>query len=267
MTANSVAGVTWLRPVLVAVTLVLVATFGTAAEAADPTPTPPRVSFQGCPAIVFYGVRGSGEPFDDGQLALGFPGKRLFDALAARYGPGIGAMANSYPAPPVAHPSMIGKRWIGASVKQGAVNTIQDLTSFLRGCTTSRAFIVAYSQGTLAARIGMFFLRADVQQRIAAVLLIGDPNFQAGEPNVITTGGFRPNRDGLLRSALRKAGRKPPHPIGRRYSGRVTSWCHHLDAFCQGRAPRSNLFGPHTNYTVDTAELNAMAGELIKRLG
>ena len=216
---------------------------------------PPLVSFDGCPAFVLYGARGSGEALDGGDLGLGRPGAALLGALRAQLGHGsVGAAANAYPAVavqvpvgPVSLPDV--RVFLGGafdrSVAEGVDNGLRDLSDIATRCPSSSLILTGYSQGALVMRRTLARSTPAVQSRVVATVLFGDPYFWAEEPGVSVGGGHSVDQKGLARQARRRW-----EPLGRAVAGRTLSWCHARDGVCQGMR-RGNGVRTHLTYGDD----------------
>jgi hypothetical protein len=212
---------------------------------------------EGCPRVVLYFARGSGQELAAATRGLASPGIQLYDDLQKRYEPNVVAtMANAYPAVPVTfsffglhllNPFVLASynRSAGNGV-QSAVRNIVDVTLL---CPHSRLVLGGYSQGAQVIRTALSEFGEPERQRIAAVTLFGDPYFSASEPNVLSISSFDPKKSGVLR-LIRPSGAPP---IGAAYSGRVFSWCHEHDFICQGPG-KGNTGASHGTYGADAEE-------------
>jgi len=216
----------------------------------------------GCPQIILYFSRGSGQDLDTNaqrrheqlyggqrlhELGLANPGFQLFEALITKYGErNIGAVANAYPAVSVTPPR---PRAYLASVDQGVSSADRNITDLVRLCPRSKLVLGGFSQGAQVIHTALPNLTAGEQEHIAAVTLFGDPYFRANDPVVKPERSANPKRDanpakrGIAYYAFSK--RSAPM-IGGTYKGKVFSWCHLFDPVCQSvdvRHPWRSLKG------------------------
>lgn len=227
-----------------------------------------RISFTGCPAVIVYSARGSGEPLDDAQLGLGQPGLALYHALQRHFGaPEVGAEADGYSAVGVTFtpknipdPAVFLSGRYTRSVKSGVKDGIRDVTQLIATCgPRSHVVLTGYSQGAEVMRGVLNGLPAAAARGVSATVLFGDPNFSATEGGVEVAGGFVAGRSGLHRRADRVTGTSPQlFPSGIR--GRVFSWCHLHDVVCQG----SGNIQPHETYGVDASDASWQAAAEIQ---
>lgn len=234
--------------------------------------TAARLSFHGCPQIIFYSVRGSGEPLDDAQLGLGSPGYGLYRRLDHAYGTGnVGAAANEYAAVPVPqwyqplYAAAYASGGYDMSVQHGIALGLSDLRS-LASCRNSIFVLSAYSQGVEVLRGVMFALPASIQDRVAAVELFGDPFFSATEGHVRVYGGPDGSRVGVHRQAYGPP--QPPRtgPIGGRWAGETFSWCHKFDVVCQGVHSDTSA-DTHLTYPINAVAACVQAQTRLSRRG
>jgi hypothetical protein len=226
-------------------------------------------SSAGCPRIIVYFSRGSGQSIagvkdpgvSGGGRGLDNPGFQLYNALVARFGKNaVGSMANGYPAILVRfRPRFPAKYFV--SVAEGVTSATRNISDLTLLCQKSWLVLAGYSQGAQVTRTVLSKLNGRQQTHIAAVVLFGDPYFMPTEPNVTAFPGFNPEHRGVLRQF------KPARatPIGAAYSGRVLSWCHALDVICQGVHGRENRGAEHRTYWQDApTAAEAVAGRLAR---
>jgi cutinase len=215
-----------------------------AGAARPPAPLPPRISMTGCPTLIFYGVRGSGEAFDDGTLALGPTLYSLYRNLADEYEQGfVGAVANGYRAVPVKSYKVV---TYTTSVAEGVASMTADLPALSTRCPDSYFVVAGYSQGADVVRRALPDLDSATRGRISRVQLFGDPNWRPNEPGIQESGDFGATDTGIA-TKVSKLRRLPALPTD--LGSRVQSWCHAADPICQG----SNWFdsGAHGRYVGD----------------
>jgi hypothetical protein len=209
---------------------------------------PPAADVDGCPKVILYFSRGSGQDLDTNaqrhheqlyggdspeELGLANPGFQLYKALAGKYGDAnVGAMANAYPAQTVT--LRLGKYL--ASVDRGVGSAERNIADLVRLCPRSQLVLGGFSQGAQVLHIALANLTQGEQDHIAAVMLFGDPYFSAHDPVVKAEPAAKPKLDpnpskqGIAFYAFH--GRYPPI-IGSAYKGKVFSWCHLFDPVCQ----------------------------------
>lgn len=244
---------------------ILLISAATAQNHARDTPT------GGCPRILLYFTRGSGQKI--GQVrGLGSPGGELYEILQGRYRGELGVMANPYRAVNVAAVvNLFGTRY-GASVANGVQSEVRNIMDLGQICAESYLILGGYSQGAQVTRLALHELvRLDPGEvpHIAAVVLFGDPYFNFKEPNVLYPQAatdpqrFNPRRHGILlqRPFARAVAIDPV------MHDRVFSWCHRKDVVCQG----GHVLNPpgikgHTDYERDKAALNTAVAAVARRL-
>lgn len=256
----------------VALALVVGTTQPAAAVGRFPDFTPPRTdNLAGCPRVAIEGFRGSGQAFDDGTLGLGSSVKSLYDALKVRLGPAsVGSSAASYPAVPWAIGFNRLDLWLAFannafrgvfrndypdSVATGANDGASDITHLAVRCPNTKIVVAGFSQGAEVARRVLARLNPSAAARVAAVVLMGDSTFRAGEAGVVRVGGVANGR------GVSWARYGPTiTAIQPRYAGRVISDCHDNDLVCRGIPALS--FNGH-DYRADAAMLaNFVAGRI-----
>jgi hypothetical protein len=183
----------------------------------------------GCPQLIFYGVRGSGEAFDDSTLGLGAPLYSVYSDLVPAFQGGtgvVGAVANGYPA--VSVPWKLAR--YTSSVSDGVASILADLPALHASCPNSYFVVAGYSQGADVVRRALPNLDPS-RNRIMTVKLFGDPNWRPGEAGVRQSGDFGFTNTGIatLAGKLRRA---PAVPAS--FVNRLDSWCKAADPVCQG---------------------------------
>jgi pimeloyl-ACP methyl ester carboxylesterase len=111
-----------------------------------------------------------------------------------------------------------------ASVRQGVTALAGDLQATAARCDNTKFVLMGYSQGADVvgdALVSRSAVPAALGDRVAAVLLFGDPTFTAGEPFDAGDG----NRSGVF-----------PRGKGKldTFANRTQSFCNRNDRFCQG---------------------------------
>jgi Cutinase len=224
-------------------------------------------SRNGCPRVILYFSRGSGQPLESDERGLSKPGIDFYAALVTTLGPGkVGSMANAYPAVAItlaAIPKALAGKGYWASVDRGVQSATRNISDLARLCSQSDLILGGFSQGAQVTREVLPGLIArHLQGHIAAVVFFGDPYFEPGEQNVKAEGEFDHARSGELRRRLARLYHKPV-PIDRSYAGKVFSWCHPLDIICQSKGG----FAAHRTYGGDADEaVAAIVGRLQGRL-
>jgi hypothetical protein len=241
------------RIVILAAASSLVA-FAGASEAAAPAPAQPSLnSLDGCPKVILYYSRGSGQKLTQDANGMAFPtapadpaderglsspGSELYHALAAQLeADNVGSIANGYPAIAVTR-KVFGKKLVRifvsgkykASVSDGIQAAASNLVDAIRLCPRSKFVLGGFSQGSQVAReTAAVLANRQLQGHVAAIILFGDPLFSPTE-QFHEFGGFSHSKSGILR--LRLAHTSAPQ-IAASYPGKVFSWCHPLDIICQ----------------------------------
>jgi cutinase len=217
-------------------------------------------SAEGCPKVILYFARGSGQSLEEATTGFGRPGQQLFEALKQRYEPGVvGTMADAYPALSVF--SVLSAQYF-PSAESGAQSAAQNVTDLTALCPSSWLVLGGYSQGAQAIRMALAGIDETARERIAAVTLFGDPYFDPTESSVIAMSSFDRKR-GLLhrivRGLLRNRYPSRAPRIGPQYAGRVLSWCHARDVVCQTVGTTAS----HFTYAQDVGEA---ANDVVARL-
>ena len=240
-------------------------TWATAGTGTDSATT----SLSGCPQVILYFSRGSGQEVGGAGVGLASPGIDLYKALKARYGAGnVGAVANGYPAVAIRR-RVLGKMLpdpraiarYGKSVASGVRSARRNILDLLRLCPHSYLLVGGYSQGAQVTRAVLAKLNDRAQKRIGAVVLFGDPYFDPSEATVTDFPSIARKRRGIL---LQRPRAKAPQ-IDAAYTGRTFSWCHPGDFICQG--PRGARKGQHGNYGNDVNAVLRKAAGPLGRLG
>lgn len=256
----------WWAPLLVCAVLGIAVTVApsTPSEAADVvatwTPGAP------CPDIIVYGFRGSGQERDSNgtftpdsaTLGLGPEIYNVAKRLSGAPAHSIAVFASRYPAIPV---SELGSDTldIWESVDR-AREEARVVTAAIAKCpAATRVVFAGYSQGAMAARAGVEFIREEDRGRVGAVLLMADPGF---DPNAggVMFGGFDKTKAGLT-------GPAPPPDWAR---DRTVHGCVPRDLVCQSsgnvdllsNAVTQHFTEPH-NTQYKTVETSVIAASLV----
>lgn len=170
----------------------------------------------------------------------------------------IAAAANEYPA------SLF--KWTDLtnayihSVEDGAKRGLADLNELARLCPRASLVLSGYSEGADVIHRVMFDLSARVQRRVKAVVLYGDPFFDAREGYVKASGDYLPSQVGIWRQ-----GAFAHHAIGARYRDETFSWCRRQDLVSQGVHAGISPFAPHMSY--EALATRGAADQVLSRLG
>lgn len=186
-----------------------------------------------CPDVEVIGARGTTERPGFGVL-LGPLAQQL-----------TGELPRSVRSTPVDYPASFNYT---ASVRQGVTSLAASLQRTAAACAGTRFVLMGYSQGanvvgdalagrSLRGRAGQPAIPAALSDRVAAVLLFGDPTFTAGEDFNVGTG----TRSGIF---ARGAGGLDG------FAGRTRSFCNRNDRFCQG----GTSLAAHLDYAKFTAD-------------
>lgn len=268
--------------------------FTTRPDVAPPAGAP-AASRVGCPKVVLYFSRGSGQKAAgdiNDPRGLERPGRQLYDVLVRRYGPAaVGSMSNGYPAVDIgfydrgirsaraagiigrvrsvvgvlADRGKTGLRTYEASVVDGIRSAFRNITDLVRLCPKSELVVGGYSQGAQVTRGALVRLGPAERDRVAAVVLFGDPLFKHDEPNVTVVADERialppdPKRRGIGR-VLPVGG---ANPVADDYARRVFSWCHGRDLVCQGLGG----FKAHGTYADETESAGARIAARLRARG
>ncbi|GAA2583914.1 cutinase Cfp21 [Winogradskya consettensis] len=134
-----------------------------------------------------------------------------------------------------------------ASVRQGVTALAGDVQRTAAACKNTRFVLMGYSQGADVvgdALTSQSALPTALQDRVAAVLLFGDPTFTRNEPFNVTDG----TRSGVF-----------PRGAGRlnTFADRTQSFCNRNDQFCQG----GTSLAAHLDYAKFADDATAFVGE------
>ena len=252
----------------------------TAAAPTEPSRSSPSSTRTGCPPLILYYSRGSGQALDQTERrgdiwGLAEPGRALFKALSEAYGSeAVGTFANAYPAVNVS-PRV--RRVYLPSAELGVRNVQRNVRDLLATCPGSRLVLGGYSQGAQVIHAALARLSESEAERIAAVVLFGDPYFNAQDTEVAaqrsTSAGlaFNPLRVGVaFYRALRfpKLGNLPAT-----LAGKVFSWCHDFDPVCQGveffhpLRELKNKAKSHLDYDLDAEAATSRVVVSLKQVG
>jgi hypothetical protein len=264
-----------LRLKVMGATALLAATIVAAAAVGLPAPTSTNgasASPSGCPEIILYFSRGSGQPIGPtaqrgDARGLANPGLQLYRALTAQYGTAaVGSISNAYPAVKLSWRLIHTSRVYGPSVVAGRRSLKRNVADLIALCPQSTLVLGGFSQGAELTHSALSELGEQEQKHVAAVVLFGDPLFAAGEANVTAeqsreaAADFKPGRRGMRFFVVR------PQPLAGSYSGKVFSWCHGFDIVCQGLGIR-NFFKSQKTYAEDIPSVMAKVGERLRALG
>lgn len=220
----------------------------------------------GCPRVIVYFARGSGQPLVSSERGLAPPAVEVLDDLRKRYERSVvESMANPYTAVGLTFsldtlrlPNLFVARRYFSSVGNGVQVATQNVADLTLLCPSSWLVLGGYSQGAQVTREVLVRLGEPERERVSAVVLFGDPYFSPTEPNVLTLSSFNERQRGLLRQL--RAG--SPSPVPASFDGEVFSWCHLHDIVCQGRH-RGNGWSSHKTYAEDAEEAaTRIAGRL-----
>ncbi len=232
----------------------------TARAASEPSGT----EAGGCPKVIVYFARGSGQKLNATASGFGRPGQQLFEALEQRYGRGVvGRMADAYPASSVF--SFFTGRYF-ESAASGAQSAVQNITDITVLCPASWLVLGGFSQGAQAIRTALAELNGSSRERVAAVILFGDPYFDPSESTVVELSSYDRRGDLLhrpVRGLLRNSFPSRAPAIGAAYAGRVFSWCHARDQVCQ----TVGSFASHGTYDENVGEAVARVAERLSEVG
>lgn len=178
----------------------------------------------GCADVEIIGARGSTE-------RPGF-GARL-EPLAQNLTQDLDVTVTSTP---VDYPATL--RNYNNSVRQGVADMADKVEATAAQCADTTFVLMGYSQGAqvtgdllAGAGGGQPSLPTAVSDRVAVVVLLGDPTFTAGEPFNVTQG----NRSGVF-------AREPGELDA--FADRTQSFCNRNDTFCQS----GSSLAAHLNY-------------------
>jgi hypothetical protein len=246
----------------------------------------PASNVGGCPEIILYFSRGSGQELDTDaerhheqlyggngahELGLANPGFQLLDALIDKYGPhNVGAIANGYLAVPVPVNPLRRGAYL-ASVDQGVGSAERNINDLTRLCPHSKLILGGFSQGAQVTHIALANLNQGEQNHIAAVLLFGDPYFSAEDAVIRSEQNANPglNPDPSKRGVGYFAfSNVHPPKVDVTFRGKAFSWCHRFDPVCQTvdlRHPWKSLKGV-SGHKAYAEEIAAAVGVISSRV-
>jgi hypothetical protein len=225
-----------------------------------------KIYFTGCPHLIVYGVRGSGEQTPFGLInpngtrtlaLLGSPVGNLAQDLVRSLSTAVGVAANGYPATGV--DNLISAVQYYSSVKRGEQDTIADLKYLNSICPGSNIIVAGYSQGAHAVHLSLPALATALPSLISlgalTVVLFADPMFDdkdyenisvaLGNQAPYALGPYDRRQTGLATHiSLPGLPKKIAFPFGLS----VLGYCHNQDIVCQ------NIGGTaqHVNYGLDS---------------
>jgi hypothetical protein len=199
-----------------------------------------------CPALLFLGVRGSGETADQND---GY-GSTVND-VKSRLSQAIPTMATKsidYTAIPILYGGLTA---YGAEYSQ-SVNvgktTLKEYVNFVADkCSSTRFVGVGYSQGAHVVGDAFSELPSTVQDRVAAMVLFGDPRFNPSQ-TIVNDGTYDSNLSGIYKT---QAMRQVPSIL----EGQTRSYCIQGDPICNFTLGSLNACRdapstcPHARYT------------------
>ncbi|MFI7588179.1 cutinase family protein [Spongisporangium articulatum] len=199
-----------------------------------------QASSSGCADVLIIAARGTGEP---GNVGAGLSG--LVSAIQNGTSKKVAAYGVPYPA----------STDFDTSVPDGVSRLTKRATKAVADCPRQRLVLIGYSQGAWVVGDALDSPNLNAAgRRVAAVVLYGDPRFNAAES--YDRGSFRAGVDGLYPRATGALGR---------YASRVRSYCDTGDWVCQNGADGNahNLYGRNKTSAASTfvlAQLRSSAG-------
>jgi hypothetical protein len=225
-----------------------------------------------CNRLFVIDSRGSGEPQD----SVSPPGQDFYLAFTRllRQFPldRAGLQTNPYPAVGVfgwkpgddinglgafLHDSSIGH--YHSSVDEGRSDLHAIIKKDASECPATSLILVGYSQGAEVAGDTYQELSPSLQNHVGAVVLFGDPKFNARDSRV-DHGTYRAGLHGVL-------GPRPRFPSAYGQSGVIVSYCNRYDPICQYPVPLKDLayhrLTPHKSYWNGNHTDAAAAADLV----
>jgi hypothetical protein len=167
-----------------------------------PTPTPTPSPKPSCPTLQFFGLRGSGEKFNDSYGGMGKTVDWIKRYLASQI-PGMKSAAVNYPAIPVKIGSLNYPVDYTNSELKGATNLDDAFHRFITQCPKTYVVVAGYSQGADAVGDAFGWLNSAEKKHIAAVVMFGDPVFNPRQPSA-DHGDYSSNLSGILVKVFRE---------------------------------------------------------------
>lgn len=209
-----------------------------------PPPSADSAPFPDCPKIGVIGSRGSGENLSSSEWDDGLgPPPQAFALALGKLVRGVEYTSNAPPGYPAvtAHTVVTNKHAYINSVQDGEAQLLRMLVAERVKCSSTKLILVGYSQG--AELTGDAYLvaihRKDVFDRIAGVVLFGDPLYNHSDAADMQTALQKKTQSGLTRNgALAEVVAPwhiaPAHSFPGSTVGRVLSYCLIDDYVCQG---------------------------------
>ena len=157
----------WIFAAFVGFAAAAVAGIGLAWGAIGAGSAPATTGSGGCSPVILYFSRGSGQPPEGDERGLGTVGFALYQALRAKYGQAVGAVANGYTAisvPAALNPFSGGS--YGSSVANGVQSAERNIADVSELCPRSYLIIGGFSQGAQVTRDVLAQLTGAEKQRI-----------------------------------------------------------------------------------------------------
>jgi cutinase len=179
-----------------------------------------------CTPVEVLAARGTGEPQSGsiimGGLASGIAQRTQGSVYQVRYPAGVDYLNGP---------------------NQGATDALARLTAQAAACPDQRYVLVGYSEGAMVMVTLMGRIPANLQSRVAAAVLYGDPYYKSSSP--AAAGSAKGRANGLV----------PVLGVPAAYAGKTRDYCNTGDPVCGGGA---NV-AAHLSYSTYNTEAVAFA--------
>jgi hypothetical protein len=219
-------------------------------------PVPGASAAGPCTDVEIVGLRGSGEPLDASKHDMGSLVGPVADALASQLSEGatVGFYGVPYPAGEASLTTTLSRSYF-RSKDQGVSDLKTYVVERIAACPATKLVVMGYSQGAHAAGDMLADAGSDITDRVAALVMFGDPRFNPEAD--YTFGTFDSRNYGLngKRSLSEFSGDKT----------KVYSFCNQYDPICQG-ADKFVTHGAGTHsQTLYRENYESLAGGLVRR--
>jgi len=204
--------------------------FPIAYNSTAPSPTPTATA--SCPAVQFFGLRGSGEEqSDDGGSGYGSTVGE-FERTLTQLDPAVSATEVDYPAVPVLYTGLVSYTSTYNNSVAAGKNALQTALSVMwHRCPSVHVVLAGYSQGAQVAGDVADTLPGSERALVTAVALFGDPRFNGAQSRVdVAATGYSKHRGGIIVKwpTMHSSLRQVPSDLVSRFQ----SYCIENDPIC-----------------------------------
>jgi Cutinase/Fibronectin type III domain len=249
---------------------------GYVAPPLPPRPQPTPVSLPACSDYVFIGVRGSGEPPQNGDpyssdevSNMGARTAGIYNAFLSRLQknstetgnpvPTVKTLGLRYPAMDVpgglSLAVVVGSNAFIDSAWDGVYALEDEISYETSRCSNEHVILAGYSQGALAIHLAIGYLSGPESDRISAILLLADPA-KTGDGGETALGSATPSIPGIYTNYINKI--EMPSSL----AGLTASMCNDQDIVCANAFPS----GPwaHTSYSTELTTLGEWGADVVR---